>query len=81
MFTGSGSIFKIKFALTAIRYSSTEYSGSVPVNTISGLFDYIDDLPITYGFVVICSDSAAFGVWVDFLLFHVDVNNMAMEFR
>ena len=29
------------------------------LNTISGFFDDIDDPPIRYGFIVICSDSAA----------------------
>ena len=62
MFTDSGPIFEIKFAVTAFRLSSTEYSGSVPVNTISGLFDDNDDPPIRYGFKVICSDSAACGI-------------------
>ena len=38
MFTGSGPLFKIKFAVTALRQSSTEYSGSVPVNTMSCFF-------------------------------------------
>ena len=47
--------------MTAFRSSSTEYSGSVPVNANSGLFDIIDDPPIRYGFIVICSDSAACG--------------------
>ena len=41
---------------------STEYSGSEPLNTISGLFDDIADLPIRYGFIVISSFSAAFGI-------------------
>ena len=71
MFTGSGPIFKIKFAVTAFRKSSTEYSGSVPENATifddnslfddnddNGLFDDNDDSPIRYGFIVICSDSA-----------------------
>ena len=53
MITGSGPIFKIKFFLTVFEESSTDYSGSVPVYTISGLFDDIDDLPIMYGFIVI----------------------------
>ena len=35
---------------------------SVPVNTISGVFYDIDDLPIRYVFIVICSDSAAFDI-------------------
>ena len=61
-FTGSGPIFKIKFAVTAFRYSSTEYSGFVPEKTISGLFDDIDDPPIRYGFIVICSDSTSFAI-------------------
>ena len=62
MFTGSSPIFKIKFAVTSFRFSSSEYSGSVPVNTFSGLFNDIDDPPIRYGFIVICSDSAACGI-------------------
>ena len=64
---GSGPIFKIRFAETAFKLSSTEYSGSVPVNTIIGLFDVIDDPPIRYGFIVICSDSAAFGICEKFV--------------
>ena len=32
------------------------------MNTINGLFDVIDDPPIRYVFIVICSDSAAFGI-------------------
>ena len=32
------------------------------MNTISGLFDVNDDPPMRYGFIVICSDSAAFGI-------------------
>ena len=32
------------------------------MNTISGLFDVIDDPPIRYGFIVFFSDSAACGV-------------------
>ena len=32
------------------------------MNTISGLFDDIEDPPIRYGFMVICSDSAVFGI-------------------
>ena len=57
----------------------------MPVNTTSGLFDDFDDPPIMYGFIVICSDSAAFGIWekfeIDFLLFHIVVNIMAVIFR
>ena len=48
----------------------------MPVNIIKGLFDVIEDPTIRYGFLVICSDSAAFGIcenFVDFLLFHVVV--------
>ena len=48
--------------MTAFKCSSTEYSGSGPVSTISGLFDVIDDPPMRYGFIVISSDSAAFGI-------------------
>ena len=62
MFTDSGPNFKIKFAVTAFKKSSTEYSGSIPVNTISCLFDDMEDLHIRYGFIVICSESAAFGI-------------------
>ena len=47
--------------MTAVKLSSLEYSGSVPLNIISGLTDDIDYLPIRYEFKVICSDSAAFG--------------------
>ena len=32
------------------------------MNTISGLFDDIEDPPFRYGFIVICSESAAFGI-------------------
>ena len=35
---------------------------SVLVITTSGLFDDVDDLPIRYVFIVICSDSAAFDI-------------------
>ena len=55
-------MFKIKMAVTAIKKTSTEFSGSVPVNTISGLFEGIEDPLITFGFIVICNDSAAFGI-------------------
>ena len=37
------------------------------MNTISGLFGVIDDPPIRYGFIVICSDSAAFGICEKFV--------------
>ena len=53
--------------MTAFKLSSTEYSGSVPVNTINGLFDVIDDPPIRYGFIVIFSDFAAFGICEKFV--------------
>ena len=36
------------------------------MNTISGLFDVIDDPPIRFGFIVFCSDSAAFGICENF---------------
>ena len=62
VFTGSGPKFKNKLAVTAFKLSSTEYSGSVPVNNFIGLFENLEDLPIKYGLIVICSDSAAFGV-------------------
>ena len=32
------------------------------MNIINGLFNFIDDPPMRYGFIVICSDSAAFGI-------------------
>ena len=48
--------------MTAFKSSSTEYSGSVPVNAINDLFEEIEDPPIRHGFFVICSDSAAFGI-------------------
>ena len=54
--------------MTALKYYSTEYSGAVPVNTISGLLEDIEDLPIRYGFIVICSESAAFGFREKFLI-------------
>ena len=38
------------------------------MNTISGLFDVIDDQPIRYGFIVIFNDSAAWGVCGKFLI-------------
>ena len=37
------------------------------MNTISVLFDVIDDSPIRYGFIVICSDSVACGVCEKFV--------------
>ena len=61
-FTGSGPLFKKKLVVTAFKQSSTDYSGSVPMNTISGLLKDIEDPPIRYGFIVICSDSAAFDI-------------------
>ena len=64
---GSGPMFKINFALNAFKKSSIEYSGSVPVNTINGLFDCFDDPPVRYGFIVICRDSAAFGICEKFV--------------
>ena len=36
MSKGSGPSNKIKFAVTRFGYLLTEYSGSVPVNTLSG---------------------------------------------
>ena len=48
--------------MTAFRQPSTEYSGSVPVNNMSGLLEDLDDPPLRYGFIVICSDCAAFGI-------------------
>ena len=41
------------YYLTAIKLSSTEYSGSVPLETISGLLDVIVDPSIRLGFIVI----------------------------
>ena len=35
--------------------------------TISGLFDVIHDPPMKYGFIVIGSDSAAFGICENFV--------------
>ena len=37
------------------------------MNTINGLFDVIDDPSIIFGFIVICSDSAAFGICEKFV--------------
>ena len=36
------------------------------MNTINGLFDVIDDPTMRYGFIVICSDSATFGIFEKF---------------
>ena len=46
--------------MTAFEKSSIEYSESVSVNNINGLFHVIDDPPIRHRFIVICNDSAAF---------------------
>ena len=52
------------------------------MNTISGLFDVIDDPPMMYGcivFVVILRHLAFVkNLSVDFLLFHVVANNMVV---
>ena len=32
------------------------------MNNINGLFDVVDDPPMRSGFIVFCSDSAAFGI-------------------
>ena len=56
----SGLIFKNMFVVTALKYFSTEFSGAVPVNTLNGLLEDIDDAPIRDGFIVIWSNSAAF---------------------
>ena len=58
----------------------------MPVNTISRLFDVIDDPLMRFRFIVICSDSAAFlsfvkNLSVGFLLFHVVANNMVVVFH
>ena len=37
------------------------------MNTMSGLFDAIDDPPMRYGFIVFCSDSAEFGICEKFV--------------
>ena len=34
------------------------------MKTISGFLDVIDGQPIMYGFVVTCSDTAVFGIFV-----------------
>ena len=36
------------------------------MNTISGLLDVIGDPPMRYGFIVICSDFSAFGIYEKF---------------
>ena len=36
------------------------------MNTINGLFDVFDDPAMRYGFIIICSDSAAFGICESF---------------
>ena len=60
-------IFKNRFAVTPFNWSSTEYSRSVCVNTMSGFLNVKDGPPIIYGFVATCNDSAAFGNCVKFL--------------
>ena len=55
-------MLRIKFAVNAFKTVLTEYSGSVPVNTIMGFFDNMDDPPVRYGFIVTRSDSAVFGI-------------------
>ena len=45
-----------------IQKFSTEYSISVPINTINGLFEDIEDPPIRYGLILICSESATFSI-------------------
>ena len=65
--SSSGPIFKIKFAATSFKKSSTKSSGHVPANTIGGLFHVVDPPPIRYRFIVICSDSAAFGICEKFV--------------
>ena len=50
---GSEPIFNIRLAVTAFKKHSIEYSGSIPVKTITGLFDVIDDPPIRNEFNVI----------------------------
>ena len=47
--------------------SSTKYSGSVAVNNINGSLDVKYDSPIRYGFIVIWSDFAMFGVCAKFV--------------
>ena len=37
------------------------------MNTINGLLDIIDDPPLKYGFIVILSDSGAFGICEKFV--------------
>ena len=57
------------------------------MNTISGLLDVIDDPPMRYGFIVICTVvilwHLAFvkNLKVDFLLFRVAEGNMEAVFR
>ena len=50
--------FKIKLTVTTFKKFSTEFSGSVSINLISGLFDVIVDPPMRYGLIVIWSVSA-----------------------
>ena len=54
VFIRSGPMFKIKLA-------STEYSRSVLVNTMIGLFDVIDDPSKMYELIVIWNDSGVLG--------------------
>ena len=48
---------------------------------LHGLLDVINDPPMRYGFIVICSDSDVKNLYVDFLLFHVVLDNMVAIFH
>ena len=39
----------------------------ITISDLFDLFDVIDDPPMRYGFIVICSDSAAFGICEKFV--------------
>ena len=60
-------ICETKFDEVVCLQSSTEFSGSVPVNTMSVFFDVIDDPPKKYEHDVIWSDSGELGTCLNFV--------------
>ena len=53
--------------MTALNYSSTDNSGSLPLNSMNDLLYYIVDPRKRYEFIVIWSDSAVLSVCVNFV--------------
>ena len=60
VFIGSGPSFNIELAVTAFKYCSTEYSGSIAVKIICVLFDVVHRC---------CMDSLSFEMILLCLLF------------